>query len=174
MRRGRFVRLPVDRQWFPLVLLLALQPAELAAQTESGHAQLFVLAGPGTFSADSVGYAGGGLEYIRRNGIGFGAEVAWAWGFQPDRPGGAGRATQLTSIYAKAQSARADKKFEPFAMGGLGFISNAISDTELAFVLGAGSNWWLRQGLGLKAEVLVPLGLADTGGAIFAIGVTFK
>ena len=175
MPHAPFLRSTRVRCCWGLMVLAFLCPVELLAQSPAGsHGQLFAITGPGTFSSDHAWYTGGGFEYVRASGFGVGLEAAGAWGFKPDFQGGPGRSTQLVSVYATGQRSNLEARIQPFALAGVGFLSKAISDTELAIVLGAGTNVWIRPGKALRLDLRVPLGLADTGGAVFAAGITIR
>lgn len=159
--------------WSPLwfLPLVFLNPVDVFAQVSARpHGQLFAIAGPGRFDSDGSWYAGGGFEHVRGNGFGVGVEAGWAWGFQE----GQSNRTELVSVYATGQQSDANARVQPFALAGVGFVSRAVSDTTLVYVLGAGTNIWFRPGKGVRLDLRVPLGLANTGGVVLAAGITIR
>jgi hypothetical protein len=145
--------------------------ADLSAQ--DAHGQTYMVAGPGRFGEDAMGYTAFGGEYIGYR-LGVAGEVGFLFGARPDAPGGPARSTMVGGFYLVVPFTRASMSYQPFVVGGLGFLGHAIGDSSIAYVVGGGTNIWVTKRVGLRTELRVPLGFSSNNGVTAGLGLTVR
>jgi hypothetical protein len=160
------------------LLLLALLILLLAAPAwaQQSHAHAYALTGVGKFADDTVTYVAAGGEYISRSGVGVAGELGRVSGARPFHAGEPERSTVVQGLYLIVPLAKPGTtgRVHPFALTGVGFLTRNLGDSYFCYMLGGGANVDLTSHVGVRAEVRRPIALIEGGGAIGALGVTFR
>ena len=136
----------------------------------------YALTGLGKFDGDALTYVAAGGEYISRSGVGVAGELGRVSGAHPFHAGEPERSTVVQGVYLIVPLAKAGTtgRAHPFALTGIGFLTRNLGDSSFCYMLGGGANIDLTRHVGLRVDVRRPIALAPNGGAIGALGVTFR
>ena len=107
--------------------------------------------------------------------VGVAGEVGWLFGARPNVPGGPDRSTMVAGFHVIVPLIHASQpRVQPFLLGGLAFLKDAISDSSVAYVFGGGANVWAAKRVGLRAEFSVPVGFSSDTGWTVGLGFTVR
>ena len=159
------------------IAVLALLPV-IAASEASGQTSRvdgYVFAGPGKFTGDSVNFGAAGAEFISAKGLGLGLESGLYWGIGPYSYETRSERNRTFGVHFVATKPRSESsRFAPFFIGGVHFFSNPQKDSDMGFLIGAGSNIWLSRHLALRLDGRIPLLTLNGGGGTVGIGITVR
>jgi hypothetical protein len=134
---------------FAAAALMALVPALALAQEGPGvHYRPYVFVAPGAVSTElATLHAGGGFDVVARNGLGASVEV----GYLAPLLEGFGYGVGVISTNAVFHAGRPRRhRVTPFVTGG--YTLWFRRDSASAVNVGGGVHYWMRDGVGLRAE----------------------
>lgn len=131
-----------------LACLFTVLPLAAFAQNRSVGAQPYMFLAPGSVSTGggTILHVGGGVDVVHRSGFGGGGE----FGYVGRIPDGFDYGLGLASFTGSYRWLRGDTVV-PFVNGGWSVA--AIRGSGYAYHAGAGVDYWLRDGFGLRLEV---------------------
>ena len=146
----------------------------VSAQTSHGEA--YIVSGPGKFGDDAMVYTSAAAEYITSRGIGAALELGRVSGVRSNAPGGPSRsaATAGINLVLPLATGATTRRVQPFAIAGLAFLSNPLSDSSLAYMFGGGANVWIGKHVGARLDFRMPIALLSGGGGIAAVGMVVR
>jgi hypothetical protein len=129
-----------------VILLAAILPSAVAAQSKEHRGQGYVFIAPTSTSGGTAGlHFGVGGEGLVYKGLGVGGEIGYL---------GVGRdLSQRAGIFSPNVSYNflRSKKVSPFLTGGYSLVASG-SGAGNAVNLGGGIHWWFKEHIGLRFE----------------------